>query len=269
MKEILNKRKGITLVALVITIIILLILAGISILALTNQGLFKNAQKAKKTTEEAQKKETDLLEQYESELNKYIENGRWDGKVNKPELMTGMSAIKFTDPTDSAEGAVVDTTSSDAEWYSYEDKKWANAKTEDGSMWVWIPRYAYRIHKENGVETQKFDIVFLVGLTDNYYDENGKLQTAQRQTSENQTIVTNGDTYTVHPAFTNESSINYANGGWDKELAGIWVAKFEAGYASGNNRATVKASSVNYSEGTAYVPAVETGTTTPTTTTTA
>ena len=267
MKEILNKRKGITLVALVITIIILLILAGISILALTNQGLFKNAQKAKETTEEAQRKETALLDQYESELNKYVENGRWDGKVNKPELMTGMSAIKFTDPTDSAEGAVVDTTSSDAEWYSYEDKKWANAKTEDGSMWVWIPRYAYRIHKENGIETQKFDIVFLVGLTDNYYDENGKLQTAQRQTSEDQTIVTNGDTYTVHPAFTNESSINYANGGWDKELAGIWVAKFEAGYASGNNSAPVKASSVNYSQMTSIVPAKEAGTTNTVTTT--
>ena len=261
-----RKTKGITLIALVITIIILLILSGISISALTNQGLFKNAKLAKEKAEKEQKKETSLLDQYESELNKYVENGRWDGTVNKPELMTGMSAIKFTDPTDSAEGTTVDTTSNDTEWYNYENKKWANAKTEDGSMWVWIPRYAYRIHKENGVETQKFDIVFLVGLTDNYYDENGKLQTAQRQTSENQTIVTNGDTYTVHPAFTNESSINYANGGWDKELAGIWVAKFEAGYASGNNSATVKASSVNYSQDTAYVPAVETGTTTKTAT---
>ena len=261
-----RKTKGITLIALVITIIILLILSGISISALTNQGLFKNAKLAKEKAEKEQKKETSLLDQYESELNKYVENGRWDGTVNKPELMTGMSAIKFTDPTDSAEGTTVDTTSNDTEWYNYENKKWANAKTEDGSMWVWIPRYAYRIHKENGVETQKFDIVFLVGLTDNYYDENGKLQTAQRQTSEDQTIVTNGDTYTVHPAFTNESSINYANGGWDVELAGIWVAKFEAGYASGNNSATVKASSVNYSQDTAYVPAVETGTTTKTAT---
>ena len=62
--------------------------------------------------------------------------------------MTGMSAIKFTDPTDSAEGTTVDTTSSDTEWYNYENKKWANAKTEDGSMWVWIPRYAYRIIKK-------------------------------------------------------------------------------------------------------------------------
>ena len=266
MKQTLRNTKGITLIALVITIIILLILSGISISALTNQGLFKNAKLAKEKAEKEQKKETSLLDQYESELNKYVENGRWDGKVNKPELMTGMSAIKFTDPTNSAEGTTVDTTSNDTEWYNYENKKWANAKTEDGSMWVWIPRYAYRIHKENGVETQKFDIVFLVGLTDNYYDENGKLQTAQRQTSENQTIVTNGDTYTVHPAFTNESSINYANGGWNEELAGIWVAKFEAGYASGNNKATVKASSVNYSQGTAYVPSVETGTTTTTTT---
>ena len=266
MNERLNKTGGITLISLVLTIIILFILSGITISALTNQGLFKNARLAKEKTEKEQKKETSLLDQYESELNKYAENGRWDGKVNKPELMTGMSAIKFTDPTDSVEGTVVDTTSNDTEWYNYEDKKWANAKTEDGSMWVWIPRYAYRIHKENGVETQKFDIVFLVGLTDNYYDENGKLQTAQRQTSENQTIVTNGDTYTVHPAFTNESSINYANGGWNEELAGIWVAKFEAGYASGNNSATVKASSINYSQDTAYVPAVETGTTTTTTT---
>ena len=262
-------KRGITLIALVITIIILLILSGITISSLTNTGLFENAKEAKNRTENAQKQEQDLLNQYEEELNSYTNsdsNSRWDGKVNKPELMTGMSAIKFTDPTDSAEGTTVDTTSNDTEWYNYENKKWANAKTEDGSMWVWIPRYAYRIHKENGVETQKFDIVFLVGLTDNYYDENGKLQTAQRQTSENQTIVTNGDAYTVHPAFTNESSINYANGGWDKELAGIWVAKFEAGYASGNNSATVKASSVNYSQDTAYVPAVETGTTTTTAT---
>ena len=39
--------KGITLVALVLTIIVLLILAGISIQALTNQGLFAKAQETK------------------------------------------------------------------------------------------------------------------------------------------------------------------------------------------------------------------------------
>ena len=51
-----NKR-GITLVALVITIVILLILAGISIQAITNTGLFANAKKAKEKSIEGQLKE--------------------------------------------------------------------------------------------------------------------------------------------------------------------------------------------------------------------
>ena len=45
---------GITLIALVITIIILLILAGISILALTENGLFVKAEEAREETETIQ-----------------------------------------------------------------------------------------------------------------------------------------------------------------------------------------------------------------------
>ena len=30
-------------------------------------------------------------------------------------------------------------------WYDYYVGRMANAKTEDGSYWVWIPRFAYRI----------------------------------------------------------------------------------------------------------------------------
>ena len=56
MKKIINN-KGITLVALVITIIVLLILAGISIQSITNTGLFANAKKAKEKSMEGQLKE--------------------------------------------------------------------------------------------------------------------------------------------------------------------------------------------------------------------
>ena len=56
MEKIINN-KGITLVALVITIIVLLILAGISIQAITNTGLFANAKKAKEKSMEGQLKE--------------------------------------------------------------------------------------------------------------------------------------------------------------------------------------------------------------------
>ena len=58
------RNKGITLIALVITIILLLILAGISIQALTNQGLFAQADNAKKSTEIA-----DIKEQVNLDIN--------------------------------------------------------------------------------------------------------------------------------------------------------------------------------------------------------
>lgn len=50
-----NKNKGITLVALVVTIVVLLILAGISISALTNTGIFQKAKDAKQASENAEK----------------------------------------------------------------------------------------------------------------------------------------------------------------------------------------------------------------------
>ena len=63
--------RGITLVALVITIIILLILGGISISTLTNTGIFQKAKDAKKASENAEKEQNKTLDNYEKELNKY------------------------------------------------------------------------------------------------------------------------------------------------------------------------------------------------------
>ena len=84
------QNKGITLVALVITIVILLILAGISISTLTNTGIFQKAKDAKQKSENAHKEEESFLTEYEKEILKQDSNGIWDGNVNKPELMTGM-----------------------------------------------------------------------------------------------------------------------------------------------------------------------------------
>ena len=63
--------RGITLVALVITIIILLILSTISIQALTNTGLFKNANKAKLETKRSQIKEWLSLNLMEVQTTNY------------------------------------------------------------------------------------------------------------------------------------------------------------------------------------------------------
>ena len=179
-----------------------------------------------------------------------------------------MTPVKFEFPTEEKMGETVETTEDDENWYeygtTYETKRWANAVTKDSNgeisgYWVWIPRFAYKINSEE----QTTEVVFLMGLTDNYYDENGNVQTAQRCTSKAQYVETDStktDKFTVHPAFTDESSIDFRNGGWDEELTGIWVAKFEAGYASGNNDVEVVASEVNYTETTAWVANVEAGT---------
>ena len=87
-----NKDKGITLIALVITIIILLILAGISISALTNQGLFKNAKAAQNSTEKAEKEQGQRLNEYEDEINKYLGNNKEPFKGTTVE-----EAIKYND----------------------------------------------------------------------------------------------------------------------------------------------------------------------------
>ena len=243
--------KGITLVALVITIIILLILATISIQSLTNTGLFARAKEARDKTAAAAENQAKTLNEYEDELNKYVSGASqvktdWTGKVNKPKLMTGMTAIKFNEPTGdekAKEGSTVKITDTDTTWYDYDAKKWANAQTQDGSMWVWIPRFAYKVNSS----TKTFDVVFLKDTTNTYLD-NGTEKDAEKEG------------YIIHPAFKNESSTGYENGGWDKELTGIWVSKFEAGFATSNgNSAPKKASSVNYSQTSVWASGYETG----------
>ena len=249
MLKINKSNNGITLVALVVTIIILLILATISIQSLTNTGLFSKAKEARDKTANAAENQAKILNEYEDELNKYVSDNKnktdWTGKVNKPKLMTGMTAIKFNEPVGdekAKEGSTVKTTDTDNNWYDYDAKKWANAQTQDGSMWVWIPRFAYKVNSS----TKTFDVVFLKDTTNTYLD-NGTEKDAEKEG------------YIVHPAFKNESSTGYENGGWDKELTGIWVSKFEAGYASGNNTATVKESSVKYTQASGLAAATEIG----------
>ena len=96
-----KKNSGITLVALVITIIILLILAGISIQALTQTNLFNQAKQAKNATENAQKEENKILSEYIDEMNKYLPE-TLVYKVNSGEIPIG-SYIKYTSDTASEE----------------------------------------------------------------------------------------------------------------------------------------------------------------------
>ncbi len=81
-------------------------------------------------------------------------------------------------------------------WYNYskEQMKFANAKSNDGNYWVWIPRYSYKIDKNNDV-----DIEFVDNLS--------SLSTSKRALVD----------YKIQKAFSEEG-----------EITGFWVSKFQA-----------------------------------------
>ena len=102
----------------------------------------------------------------------------------------------------------IETTGNDPDWYDYSAKEWANVKTSDGSMWVWILRFAYSIpsagyHTSTATE---ISIEFMKGTSNE--GANG------RTTFQNASGAGN---WNIHPAF------NYG-----QTVSGIWVAKFEA-----------------------------------------
>ena len=68
--------KGITLIALVITIIVLLILAGVSIAMLTgDNGILTQARRAANETENASQNEAAILDEYNNILNNWVSGG--------------------------------------------------------------------------------------------------------------------------------------------------------------------------------------------------
>ena len=265
MEKFKNNTKGITLVALVITIIILLILATISIQSLTNTGLFKNAQKAKDETQNAAENQAKLLNEYEDELNKYISgnekklqaDGSWNTskKVNSPQLMEGMTGIYWD-----KDGNEIEVTADNQDnWYDYSAQKWANAVTKDSNgnvtgYWVWIPRYAYKIESGRYTSTVgKISVKFLQGTSNK--DENNS------EISQNYPETTGGtmSAYVVHPSFTdgsaNGKNNNFMNGEWDKEISGYWVAKYPAGFQANtitNNNGTLSTTISNSSDTVVY-----------------
>lgn len=83
-----SKASGITLIALVVTVIVLLLLAGISIMMLSgNNGILQRAGEAKEVTEDAQ-----IIEQAELIKNaKLIEKNIKNEKLNKEELISAIS----------------------------------------------------------------------------------------------------------------------------------------------------------------------------------
>ena len=107
--------------------------------------------------------------------------------------------------------------------YDYENKMWANAMDENQSFFVWIPRFAYKIVYYSDSTCKNIS---------GYSDDRGILKVAEdgsliRTCQNNQGLKSAGNHYIVHPAFMNDAVNGFINGGWDDNLDGIWVSKYE------------------------------------------
>ena len=95
-----KKNKGITLVALVVTIVVLLILAGVSInLVLGNNGIIAKAKEAQRKSAEASQNDligmNELAQQLEGKLNGSTGSGSENGGKTEPETVPYLPSDDF------------------------------------------------------------------------------------------------------------------------------------------------------------------------------
>ena len=141
-KEIKNKQeKGITLIALVVTIIIMLILAGVSIkLAIDNNGVIENAKEAKDQYEQAQANDESGLNDLSSELRRQLDANRNNnsGSGGSGSTVDGVpipEGYYYVGGT-KAKGLVISDNVADKEL----DKGKENVRRDlAGNQWVWVP----------------------------------------------------------------------------------------------------------------------------------
>ena len=124
-KDIVKKQTGITLIALVITIIVLLILAGVSAAMLTgNNGILTQAKLAKENTVTAEEKENQNLDKLNSYINeKTIKDNYTDINGDKATIPEGFSVDENENVI--SKGLVVHGPD--------------EANGDNGSEFVWVP----------------------------------------------------------------------------------------------------------------------------------
>ena len=213
-----NKNKGITLVALVITIIILLILAGISISALTNTGIFQKAKDAKQKSADAELDQNTKLDSYENEIDNYLPKQNSNKTVEQAKEKV-LSTEKNTELVDAKENKIVipagfkiigDATTVD-KGIVIED---ATSGATAGSQFVWVP--VGKITKADGTETE-------IKLNRYTFASDGTPTEKNEEVISNyyQELATSNKGNTVAKNITNFKNSVTANGGY-------YIGRYEA-----------------------------------------
>ena len=229
-----NKNKGITLVALVITIIILLILAGISISALTNTGIFQRAKDAKQKSANAELYQNTKLDEYENEIDNYLpkQNSNKTVEQAKGKVLSTEKNIELVDEKENKivipagfkitgeattvdKGIVIEDATVDKD-----GKPTATA----GSQFVWVP--VGKITKADGTETTitlgRYDFDYSTGAESAYSGD-----FVEEDTNDSSTLK-NIEGKSIAKNITNFKNSVTANGGY-------YIGRYEARTTTARN----------------------------------
>ena len=131
-----RREKGITLIALIVTIIVLLILAGVTInLAVSNQGIIKKAKTATSAYKNASEKEKESLALLENDIDNYIPKND-DSKVDDVITYTDSSGNTKPLTKDTPAGTKIGTTE--------------NISGKDGETGVKLDWYLFDVDETEG-----------------------------------------------------------------------------------------------------------------------
>ena len=195
-----KKNFGITLIALVVTIIVLLILAGISISMLTGQnGILNRAAEAKEKTEDANKEEQRKLAQAEALMSTE------DTVYNGIKIPKGFAPTKI-EGEDSVDVGLVITDGSGNEY-----------------VWVEVPKTIYTDSNYNTSGTPN---------SENDWEKiRDCLKSYTRNYSSSDYKDTNADGVTYSDDYKKMLKSVYENGGF-------WIGRYEVGIENGKNPRT-------------------------------
>ena len=199
-----KKERGITLIALVITIIVLLILAGISISMLTGQnGILNRAQEAKEKTEIEEEEELRKLTHMQAAMN--LENTTHTDNSTGEEITVtipaGFAVSQVEGENTLKDGLVI--------------------IDKNGNEFVWVP-------VDYDKETDNFDEIFVRRAGYN----NGSLQAMINFGEINATGNNANIEVTESTTTQEEARLMYAS---VKENRGFYIGRYEAGKDSSGN----------------------------------
>ena len=107
-KNMYKKEKGITLVALVITVVVMLILAGVAIGSVTGDGLFSKTRQVAEAYENASKKESDQIQTLMNEIDEYLTGNTDNEGVDPKEVAVVGDFVNYSVQVDSNGNDVID-----------------------------------------------------------------------------------------------------------------------------------------------------------------